>query len=138
MGGQEGLRARLRAWRARSGWSCAQISGGMHAARSRDHVPVSTLQHFCRGARALTPQQVKLLTIFLAAWPAPGPYAAWKAELARIARAKKVNEAERIAERAQRVRAERDAYVRACLAAERRPPRSRWPAGVIPPREMLA
>lgn len=134
----DALRLRLLEWRLRCGWSCHNLGRALKSACQS--VPVSTLEHFCAGRGGLRPEQRRMVTAFLDRWPMPGPFEEWRAALARGTHDRHAAEADAIAARADAVRAARAAHVRACLAAERPPlrPRTRWPGGVMPTREMLA
>lgn len=135
---QDALRRRLREWQTRNGWSFGQISRAMHVSCGSAYITEQRMGDFARRDMDMSDSHCRALTAFLDQWPDTGPFEEWRAELARLARARKLSEQDAVMMQAVAQEEKRAAYVRECLSQEKPKLKSRFPAGIIPPRHMLS
>jgi erythromycin esterase-like protein len=132
------LREQLRAFKAKSGWSNSNIATAIYDLFGHDQqVSPNYVAEFLDGSRDLRARKDTTVRKFLETAPTDVCFHEWRQSLAITRSMTRSQEHEEIARRRAAREEERAAYVRNCLAAERKPQRSRFPAGIIPSKAML-
>lgn len=131
------VREDLRRWACREGWPLDQISTAIAVTgRWRNIIRGEALKSFLKGEDNLTEEEAGQIVFFMERYPAPtryGDFYHWYGvHNKQGVTGSKVREAD-ILRRREATEAARREYEARHLAAERKPQRSRFPAGIRQP-----